>query len=70
MSHWYCFSYAGESSESGRQCHACTYVGYQEKRVTKPMIEANKETAGVKEGAVLMAVSYLGHMTREEIVGS
>ena len=70
MRHYYCFSYVGRSSEDGHQCQACTYVGYDERRITKSIIEENKIAAGVDEDAVLLAVSYLGHMTREEMLGA
>ena len=70
MRHWYCFSYNGTNPQTGLDCAASTYAGYERQRVTKPMIDENKKHAGVNEGAVLIAVSYLGYMTREEMLGA
>jgi len=69
MQHWYCFSYVGKTDE-GRECQASTYTGYEEKKITLLNIEANKVNAKVNKGAVLIACSYLGHMTREEFIAA
>lgn len=66
MLHWYCFSYIGKLLKDGSHCNACTYTGYEHKEVTLGMIKENKRNAGVADDAVLISVSYLGHMTREE----
>lgn len=65
MLHYFCFSYIGKDLETGRDCQGSTYVGYHDKLITKPMIDRNKELAGVTNEAVLIAVSYLGFMTKE-----
>ena len=66
--HWFCFSYKGEEIETGNNVSACTYTGYLYREVTMNMIKENKKIAGLKENAVLIAVSYLGEMTRNEFV--
>jgi len=67
--HWFCFSYTGKCSETGGPATASAYVGYLGRVVTRPMIESNKAVAGVTEDSALIAVSYLGEMTREEFLG-
>jgi len=66
MLHWFCFSYNGRDLESGNNCSACTYTGYEDNNVTLEMIKANKKSAGVYDDACLVSVSYLAHMTKEE----
>jgi len=61
--HWYSFSYA-----DGSGCQASTYTGYESLGVTLPMIMENKVNAHVSQGAVLLAVCYLGHMTKSEFL--
>jgi hypothetical protein len=65
--HWYCFAFVGGQAEFGRECRACTYTGYQDKLITMPRIKENKRYAGVKDDAVLLSVSYLGYMTKEQM---
>ena len=67
--HWYCFSYIGHGIDDGLTINVSTYTGYFKKNVTNAMILKNKEYAGVTHTAVLIAVSYLGYMTREEFEG-
>ncbi|WP_426994432.1 hypothetical protein [Methylomonas sp. CM2] len=67
--HWFCFSYYGQCNETGRQATASAYVGYPGREVTAPMIDKNKKVAGVTGDSALIAVSYLGEMTREEFLG-
>ena len=64
--HWFCFSYMGRCLELGRNCEASTYSGYSNKNLTLKIINANKKNAGVHDGATLVAVSYLGYMTKKE----
>lgn len=66
--HWYCFSYIGECLETGKNANASTYTGYKSKGVTKAIIDENVSNAGLRKGAVLIAVSYLGHMERSEFL--
>ena len=66
--HWFCFSYKGKSIDSGEPCDAYVYVGRQGRNISKKAITENKVNAGVSGDAVLIAVSYLGEMTREEFV--
>lgn len=68
--HWFCFTYSGECIETGKSVTASSYVGYPGREVTKPMIDANKKAAGVTNCAALIAVSYLGEMTRDEFLGA
>ena len=65
--YWYCFSYIGNSG--GSNANACTYVGYDKKRITKQMIEENKTYAGLGSNSVLISATFLGYMTRAEFEG-
>ena len=67
--HWFCFSFSGMTIEGGKNCEASCYTGYVKKNITKPMIDENKEYAGVTEKAVLISCSYLGHMPKAEFEG-
>lgn len=67
--HWYVFVFQGDNADSGRTCMASTYTGYLTRGITLPRIAENKEHAGVDSGAVLLSVSYLGHMTRDSFSG-
>lgn len=68
-SHWYCFAYIGNDLNSNLACHASTYTGYKNKKVTMDRIMKNKAHAGVTDEAVLLSVSYLGYMSNEEFKG-
>jgi len=67
--HWFCFSYKGTDLEGNRDCDASSYVGYDTKKVTLSMINENKRYADVTDKAVLIAVSYLGRMTKATFMG-
>ena len=67
--HFFCFSYSGKDLEGNRECEASSYVGYDTKKVTLQMINENKGYAGVTDKAVLIAVSYLGRMTKATFMG-
>ena len=62
--HWYCFSYVG-AVDSGLQ-HGCSYVGYESENITHRNIKENKRNAGMKDDAVLVSVTRLGYMTKQE----
>jgi hypothetical protein len=65
--HWYCFAFVGNSVEDGKERRACAYTGYPDKLITLPRIQENEQYAGMKHGAVLLSVSYLGYMTKEQV---
>lgn len=67
--HWFCFSYRGYNLDDGLTCDASTYTGYNHKNITLKAIKENKVHAGVRDSAVLISVSYLGYMNKEEIMG-
>jgi len=67
--HWFCFSYTGKEIETGDDVQASTYTGYSTKNITLPIIDENKKNAHVTDAAVLLSVSYLGYMTRAELLG-
>lgn len=69
VKHWFCFSYQGPCDETGVPATASAYVGYPCREVTKAMIDANKAAAGVAKDSALIAVSYLGEMTRHDFLG-
>lgn len=66
--HWYSFSFSGIEKDSGRQCNASTYIGYEDNVVTMSRIKYAKYAAGVSIDAVLLNVSYLGYMTKEQFL--
>jgi hypothetical protein len=65
--HW--FSYCFQESGGTRIVTASAYIGYPESAITKERIEVAKDGAGVSVNAVLLNVSYLGHMTRSQFLG-
>lgn len=60
--HWYSFSFADGLT------FASTYTGYTHQTITLPLIQKEKENADVPPSAVLIACSYLGYMTKENMV--
>lgn len=68
--HWYCFSYKGTETGSGKLVNACTYVGYLNKGITLKIINDNKANALVTSDSVLMAATYLGYMTKKRFISS
>lgn len=67
MRHWYCLSFV--DGDGGNLTHASVYLGWDDQKITKPRIAEAKRGAEVGEDSVLMAVSYLGYMTHEEVTG-
>lgn len=69
-SHYYAFSFLAPVANDGTM-YASVYIGYpQRDQITKPRIQEAKEKAGVPSTATLIAVSYLGRMTREQMLGA
>lgn len=68
--HWFAFIYEGPCANTGRNATASTYTGYPTKKITKPMIEANKSEAGVTLNSTLTNIIYLGAMTRDRFTES
>lgn len=69
--HWYCFTYIGTDLKTNTHgAYASAYSSYTKNFVTLRMINNNKQHAGLKNDAVLLSVSYLGYMTKEEFDGS
>lgn len=66
--HWFCFSFQGPENGRGMG-FACTYVGYLQRNVTMAMVTEQKSKCGLDANCVLLSVSYLGEMTREEFTG-
>lgn len=67
--HWFCFSYSGKEIKSGQACQASICVRRKNRNITLNDINELKEPSSVKIDAVLIAVSYLGYMTKEEFGG-
>lgn len=65
MLHFYTFTFM-DSRQQGETTHATAFVGIPEPKVTPKVIAAARRTAEVSPTAVLLSVSYLGEMTREE----
>lgn len=60
--HWYAYSFLGQGGAYGS-----AYIGYEDNNITIPRIRAAKGFADVSPDAVLLSVSYLGHMTRAQM---
>lgn len=67
--HWYCFSFKGTCLKTNSDCSSSICVSREEKKITMANIREGKKYAGVKDSAVLISASYLGHMTTEEFEG-
>ena len=65
--HWYAYSYIGKDV-FGHPSNGSVYIGYRDKKITKSRIQNNKKHAGVRDDAVLIAVTYCGYMTKEEFM--
>lgn len=63
--HWHCFAFSGKTLQD-EDCFSTTYMGYHDKEITLPRIEEAKSAAKINQEAVLLYVSYLGYMTKEE----
>lgn len=66
---WYCLTYQGKSTVDQQSCTASVYCGVAERYITKGLIDSLKADAKVDAGAVLVACSYLGRMSREKFNG-
>lgn len=66
--YWYCLTFRGYDVGTGNICYATTYTGQTRKGREFSMREIAKQKllAGVRDCAVLISVSYLGHMTKDE----
>lgn len=62
--HHYAFSFT-ETQPNGERTAAVS-MGVPNPRVTAAAISKARAGAGMTSGAVLLSVSYLGHMTMEE----
>ncbi|QIG76176.1 hypothetical protein EVC24_155 [Rhizobium phage RHph_I4] len=69
--HWYCFSFSW--SADNKHGNACTFSGFERKDgFTRAHIEDNKRYAAPEvkpENMVLLGITYLGYMTKEEFRG-
>jgi hypothetical protein len=65
--HYHAFTFISSSLRSPVTTHASVYIGYADTKISLPRIQAAKEAAGVPPDAVLLSVSYLGHMTPSEM---
>jgi hypothetical protein len=62
--HWFAFSFA--YMDQSRNVQASVYIGYPDRQITLARIDGAKKDAEVPETSVLLAVSYLGCMTKAE----
>lgn len=69
--HWYSFSFFF-SVKGGGSGYASVYQGFPDALVTIPRIERAKKSADIPDGAtaVLLAATYMGLMTLEEVAKS
>jgi len=64
--HWYCITFSGKNSD-GMSCHACTYFGLKHDRgISRRFLNSQKTLAGVDDGAVLLSITKLGRMTKDQ----
>lgn len=63
--YWYCLSYIGRTDNMAT-AYYCAYVGCNEK--DKITMQSAMSKSDLKD-AVLLSVSYLGYMTKEEFTG-
>lgn len=67
--HWYSFTYLGNSPDTNCRMYATAVCGYEKKDfITLLEINRNKYESGLDDKAVLLSVSYLGKMTKEEMM--
>lgn len=64
--HWFAYSFIDHNNQ-GSQVYASVYVGYSNKNITMGRMAEAKESAMVTQKATVLAVSYLGLMTHEEM---
>jgi len=62
--HWFSFTFSEVQDSS--QVIASTYTGYDCKNLNMNRINENKGYAHLSQSAVLMGVSYLGYMSKDE----
>lgn len=63
--HWFAYSFIGKVDS--KEARGSVYVGYNNKLITRARINEAKKGSGLDSAAVLMAVSYLGRMTEQEM---
>jgi len=66
--HYYNFSFVEQGS--GGPTYSSTVIGYRTKFVDSPRMKEAKRYVGMSGGAVLLGVSYLGHLTYNQMGGS
>jgi len=64
--YWYCLTYEGDRIGTNTNCKASHYVGRMGNYMDMNTINNSKRSAGVKDNSVLLACSYLGHMSEQE----
>ncbi len=64
--HWFLISFIAPSPRSGFNI-ANTTTGFDDRNVTNQRIETAKEAAKIPSEGNVLAVSYLGHMTQDEL---
>lgn len=60
--HWYAFSFVSGDT------NASTYTGFSDKKVTVKRINEAREYSKIGDDAVLIAFSYMGYMTKQQIL--
>ena len=54
---------------SGRTVNGCSYMGWPTRNVTIPRLLEARRAQGFPDTACLIGVSYLGYMTKAEMIG-
>jgi hypothetical protein len=63
--HYFAFSFTEMDNNAIRM--GSIYTGFLDRNITVPRIRDAKASAGMADTSVLLAVSYLGFMTRAEV---
>ena len=65
MKHWYGLVYEGLNIETEAPSKSTIYLGFNQQRVTFPLIDLHMKTAKIKNG-ILINCFYIGFMTQYE----
>lgn len=65
--HYYAISFIGD--QDGSLVNWCGYMGWKTKGVNMTRLKEVRAVNNIPYGASLLAVSYLGHMSRDDMTG-
>ena len=65
--HWFAFSFIRADSSAQTTTRASVYLGFESTLITIGKINYAKRSAGIADNSVLIAFSYMGEATKEDI---